>query len=241
MEDDMLALEGISTSYGAAGLVLEDVSFRVKAGQVVTLLGRNGAGKTTCIRTIIGFLRPKGGRVLFRGKQISGLSSEVIARQGLGLVPQGRRIFPSLTVFENLAVAMRKGSKDDKGISWNPDRAYTIFPRLAERRQQLAGSLSGGEQQMLAIARALMLNPRLLLLDEPSEGLAPAIIADVERTIGVLKQQGLSMILVEHNTSLALSLADTAVVLNSGRVVYNGDVGTLKRDEKFISYHLGVY
>jgi branched-chain amino acid transport system ATP-binding protein len=235
----MLALEGVNTSYGA-GLVLEDVSFRLAPGEVMTLLGRNGAGKTTCIRTIIGFLRPLAGQVLFCGKQISGLSSETIARSGIGLVPQGRRVFPSLTVYENLIVALRRQAGSERQ-AWSPERAYEIFPRLAERRQQLAGSLSGGEQQMLAIARALMLNPQLLLLDEPSEGLAPAIISDVERTILALKAQGLSMILVEHNTALALSIADTAVVLTSGRVVYTGDANTLKRDEQFVARHLGVY
>jgi len=239
LEREVLSISGLSASYGA-GPVLENVSFRLFSGQVVALLGRNGAGKTTCIRTIIGFLRADTGSVDFYGDRITGLSPEVIAGRGIGLVPQGRRIFPSLTVYENLAVVMRRPARDAKSV-WTLERVYDLFPRLKERQGQLAGSLSGGEQQMLAIARALMVNPKLLLLDEPSEGLAPAIINDIARTIEILKAQGQSMLLVEHNTRLALGVSDRAVVLNSGALVFDGDAEALRRDESFISYHLGVY
>jgi branched-chain amino acid transport system ATP-binding protein len=239
LDRDALAVRNLSTSYGT-GRVLEAVSFRLAAGEVLALLGRNGAGKTTCIRTIIGFLPAETGSVDFFGDRISGLPSEAIARRGIGLVPQGRRIFTSLTVYENLVVAMRPPSQET-GLSWNLERVYDLFPRLKERRNQIAGSLSGGEQQMLAIGRALMVNPRLLLLDEPSEGLAPAVINDIARTISVLKSQGLSMLLVEHNTKLALGIADKAVVLNSGLVVFDGSAEALVKDDDLISYHLGVY
>jgi branched-chain amino acid transport system ATP-binding protein len=206
---------------------------------VLALLGRNGAGKTTCISTIIGFLRPRRGDIRLFGEQIEGLSPERISRLGIGLVPQGRRIFPSLTVRENLVVAQQRESTTSK--PWNIDRIYDMFPGLRERHAQFAGTLSGGEQQMLAIGRALMGNPRVLLLDEPSEGLAPLIVAEVGRTIRRLKEEGQSIVLVEQNRQLALDVADQAVILNTGRCVFTGPAGEVLSNEELIAQNLGVF
>jgi branched-chain amino acid transport system ATP-binding protein len=206
---------------------------------VLALLGRNGAGKTTCISTIIGLLNPREGEIALYGEPIAGLSPERIARLGVGLVPQGRRIFPSLTVQENLIVARQR--RDLATRSWTLDRIYDLFPRLGERRTQFAGTLSGGEQQMLAIGRALMGNPRVLLLDEPSEGLAPLIVAEVGRTIGRLKEEKQSIILVEQNLKLAIDVADAAVILNTGRCVFAGKVKDLQNNEELIAQNLGIY
>ena len=205
---------------------------------MLALLGRNGAGKTTCISTIVGFLTPKEGDIRLFGEAIGGLSPERISRLGIGLVPQGRRIFPSLTVRENLIVARQREHSDRQ--AWNVERIFELFPRLQERHAQFAGTLSGGEQQMLAIGRALMGNPRVLLLDEPSEGLAPLIVAEVGRTIKRLKEEGQSIVLVEQNRQLALEVADQAVILNTGRCVFAGDADS-EINEELITQHLGVY
>jgi branched-chain amino acid transport system ATP-binding protein len=219
--------------------ILHGVSFSLPPGGVLALLGRNGAGKTTCISTIIGFLKPPEGEIRLFGEQIAGLSPERISHLGIGLVPQGRRIFPSLTVRENLVVArQREGSTDQP---WNVDRICDMFPRLRERHAQLAGTLSGGELQMLAIGRALMGNPRVLLLDEPSEGLAPLIVAEVGRTVRRLKDEGQSIILVEQNLQLALDVADQAVILNTGRCAFSGDANDLRNNEELIAQNLGVF
>jgi branched-chain amino acid transport system ATP-binding protein len=219
--------------------ILHGVSFSLQPGGVLALLGRNGAGKTTCISTIIGFLTPKGGEIRLFGEPIQGLSPERISQLGIGLVPQGRRIFPSLTVRENLVVAeQREGTTSNR---WTVDRIYDLFPRLSERDTQFAGTLSGGEQQMLAIGRALMGNPRVLLLDEPSEGLAPLIVAEVGRTIKRLKEEGQSIVLVEQNRQLALDIADCAVILNTGRCVFVGQASELLRNEDLMTQHLGVF
>jgi branched-chain amino acid transport system ATP-binding protein len=202
-------------------------------------LGRNGAGKTTCISTIIGFLRPREGEIRLFGERIEGLSPERISHLGIGLVPQGRRVFPSLTVRENLLVARRRRATATK--PWNVERIYEMFPRLRDRHAQFAGTLSGGEQQMLAIGRALMGNPTVLLLDEPSEGLAPLIVAEVGRTIMRLKQEGQSIILVEQNRKLALDVADRAVILNTGRCAFVGSATELRNNEDLIAQHLGIY
>lgn len=238
MAPDALHLSGVHTFYGDSH-ILHGVSFSLQLGGVLALLGRNGAGKTTCISTIIGFLKPRGGEIRLFGEPIEGLSPERISKLGIGLVPQGRRIFPSLTVRENLVVARQRDGAAAK--SWNVDRIYDMFPRLSERHAQFAGTLSGGEQQMLAIGRALMGNPRVLLLDEPSEGLAPLIVAEVGRTIKRLKEQGQSIVLVEQNRQLALDVADSAVILNTGRCVFAGAASELLRNEDLITQHLGVF
>jgi branched-chain amino acid transport system ATP-binding protein len=235
---DALSLTNVHTFYGDSH-ILHGVSFSLKPGGVLALLGRNGAGKTTCISTIIGFLKPREGEIRLAGESIEGLSPERISRLGIGLVPQGRRIFPSLTVWENLVVAQQRESTT--GQPWNVDRIYNMFPRLRERHAQFAGTLSGGELQMLAIGRALMGNPRVLLLDEPSEGLAPLIVAEVGRTIRLLKQEGQSIVLVEQNLQLALDVADQAVILNTGRCVFAGNASEILNNEELIAQNLGVF
>jgi len=232
---EALTLLGVDALYGESH-VLHDVSFSLEAGKVLALLGRNGAGKTTCMSAIVGFLPPRAGRVRLFGESITRLSPEAISRKGVGFVPQGRRVFPTLTVRENLLVAFRAASS-----GWNLDKIYELFPRLKERDKQHAGSLSGGEQQMLAISRALMGNPKVLLMDEPSEGLAPLIVAEVGRTIARLKGEGQSILLVEQNIKLALDLADHVVVLNTGRVAFLGSAAQARTDEKAITQQLGVF
>jgi branched-chain amino acid transport system ATP-binding protein len=233
---EALALSGVNAFYGDSH-ALHDVSFSLGESRVLALLGRNGAGKTTCIHSIIGFLPVRTGEIRLFGERISSLAPEAIARRGVGLVPQGRRVFPSLTVRENLAVAARSVP----GQAWDLAAVLKTFPRLADRLGQTAGSLSGGEQQMLAIGRALMTNPRVLLLDEPSEGLAPAIVHEVGRILARLRASGLSILLVEQNTKLALGLADEVVTLNSGRVAYDGPCEKIRHDESFLTQQLGVY
>jgi branched-chain amino acid transport system ATP-binding protein len=235
---DVLSLTNVHTFYGDSH-ILHGVSFSLQAGGVLALLGRNGAGKTTCISTIIGFLKPRDGEIRLFGKAIEGLSPEHISHLGIGLVPQGRRVFPSLTVRENLMVAQQRERTAEK--PWSVERIYGMFPRLHERHAQFAGTLSGGEQQMLAIGRALMGNPRVLLLDEPSEGLAPLIVAEVGRTIRRLKEEGQSIVLVEQNRQLALDVADQAVILNTGRCVFFGPASDVMNNEELIAQNLGVY
>jgi len=238
LEPDALSLTDVHTFYGDSH-ILHGVSFSLPPGGVLALLGRNGAGKTTCISTIIGFLKPRQGQIRLFGEPIENLNPERISHLGIGLVPQGRRIFPSLTVRENLVVAQQR--KTQSANPWNVDRIYDMFPRLRERHGQFAGTLSGGEQQMLAIGRALMGNPRVLLLDEPSEGLAPLIVAEVGRTIRRLKDQGQSIVLVEQNRQLALDVADRAVILNTGRCVFSGEADELVNNEELITQTLGIY
>jgi branched-chain amino acid transport system ATP-binding protein len=238
-----LALSALSfvdvDAYYGDSHVLQQVSFAAGAGRVLGLIGRNGAGKTTCMNVAVGLLPARGGTVEVFGTAVTRLPPEQIAAHGVALVPQGRRVFKSLTVRENLAVAARtpKAGK----VCWTVDTMFEMFPRLQERRGQLASLLSGGEQQMLAIGRALMANPRVLLMDEPSEGLAPQIIADVGRTIARLKGEGLSIVLVEQNIKLTLELADDIVVLNSGHVVFTGTADELRGNDAIVAQHLGVY
>jgi branched-chain amino acid transport system ATP-binding protein len=235
---EALRLENVHAFYGDSH-ILHGVGFSLLESHVLALLGRNGAGKTTCISTIVGFLTPKEGDIRLFGEPIGGLSPERVSRLGIGLVPQGRRIFPSLTVRENLIVAQqRERSTTDP---WTVERIFELFPKLRERHAQFAGTLSGGEQQMLAIGRALMGNPRVLLLDEPSEGLAPLIVAEVGRTIKRLKEEGQSIVLVEQNRQLALEVADQAVILNTGRCVFAGAASEILNDEELIAQNLGVY
>ncbi|HSQ03462.1 MAG TPA: ABC transporter ATP-binding protein [Burkholderiales bacterium] len=236
MATEALALSGINAFYGESH-ILHDVGFSLHAGGVLALLGRNGAGKTTCMSTIIGLLPARAGDIRLFGESITRLVPEAIARRGIGFVPQGRRIFATLTVRENLIVAERSR----KDGTWTIERVFELFPRLREREQQVAGSLSGGEQQMLAIARALMGNPRVLLMDEPSEGLAPLIVAEVRRTIARLKEEGQSIVLVEQNLKLALDVADEVVILNTGRVAYSGAAAEVAGNEKLVTQHLGVF
>jgi branched-chain amino acid transport system ATP-binding protein len=244
-----LILSGVDAYYGD-GHVLHNVSFSLGEGRLLGLIGRNGAGKSTCMSVAVGLLPPRAGRVAAFGSDITRAVPEDIAALGVALVPQGRRVFRSLTVRENLSVAARKpraanGRAGRAGgtakAPWTEDTIFAMFPRLGERRNQSAGLLSGGEQQMLAIGRALMGNPRLLLMDEPSEGLAPQIVADVGRTIARLKGDGLSIVLVEQNIKLTLDLADDIVILNSGSVAFAGTAGQLKMDDTVIAQHLGVH
>ena len=233
---DALVLHDIDAFYGDSH-VLHRVGFTLRDGGLLALLGRNGAGKTTCMGAIMGFVRVRGGQVSVFGNPVRALIPELVVRQGVGIVPQGRRIFASLTVRENLAVAARKV----RGGAWTMERVFSTFPRLRERTSQRAGLMSGGEQQMLAIGRALMGNPRVLLLDEPSEGLAPKMVAEIGQTIAKLKAEGLSMVLVEQNVNLALSLADDVAIVNTGRVVVQCTAAALAADQDMINRHLGVF
>jgi branched-chain amino acid transport system ATP-binding protein len=236
---EALALSGIDSYYGDSH-VLHEIGFTLQPGHLLGLLGRNGAGKTTCMNTIMGFLKPRNGAIALFGEPVAGLTPENIARKGICLVPQGRRMFRTLTVQENLMVAALP-VKQGGGRGWSFERVFEIFPRLKERTAQVAGSLSGGEQQMLAIGRALMGNPRVLLMDEPSEGLAPQIVAEVGRTIAQLKAEGLSIVLVEQNIKLTLDLADDIVIINTGRVAFSGRADQIKIDDAIVAQHLGVF
>ena len=239
MSGDALRLSGVDTYYGD-GQVLHEVALAVPPASVLGLLGRNGAGKTTCLHSVIGFCPPRRGDIRLFGDPIAGLPPETIARRGVGLVPQGRRIFRSLSVRENLLVAENRRPSDG-ARRWTVAALLEIFPRLGERAETGGGALSGGEQQMLAIARALMTNPRLLLLDEPSEGLAPQIVEELRLILLRLKADGLAIVLVEQNTRLALATADRIAVLNTGRVVYQGAAAEIAGDPAFLTQHLGVY
>ena len=236
---DALAISGVDTYYGDSH-VLHGVSFSLQPGRLLGLLGRNGAGKTTCMSTIMGFLKPRRGAISLYGEPVAGLAPDVIARKGICLVPQGRRMFRTLTVRENLMVAAQS-RKNGTTSAWSLDRVFQLFPRLSERHAQVAGSLSGGEQQMLAIGRALMGNPRVLLMDEPSEGLAPQLVAEVMATIRRLKAQGLSIVLVEQNAKLVFDVADDIVILNSGRVVVAALAEHLTSGGVDLRQHLGIY
>ena len=227
-----LVVEGVHAYYGESH-ILHGVSLRVGAGEAVALLGRNGAGKTTVIRSIVGFTPPRQGRVVYDGEAISGWPAYHIARRGLALVPQGRRIFAPLSVRENLLLGARPAG-------FTLERIFALFPRLAERQAQAGGTLSGGEQQMLAIGRALLTNGRMLLLDEPSEGLAPLIVREIGRIVRALKDERLSILLVEQNYHLALEVADRVYVMNKGQIVYEGTPTSLGADEEVKRRYLGV-
>ena len=231
----ILEVQDIHTYYGDA-YVLQGLSLQVEQGQILGLLGRNGVGKTTLVNSIVGFNPPRRGKVVFKGDDITHTPSFETVRIGMGLVPQGRRVFPTLSVEENLLVAERGLGRH----GWNLDRVYKLFPRLQERRNQRAKTLSGGEQQMLAIGRALMTNPDCLIMDEPSEGLAPIIIQGLWEAIGKLRAQGLSILLVEQNANLALKLVDYVHVMSKGRVVYSGKPAELKANDEVKASYLGI-
>jgi branched-chain amino acid transport system ATP-binding protein len=229
----VLEIQDVHTYYGDSH-VLHGVSLTVADGEVLTILGRNGMGKTTLIRSIIGFTPPRQGAVRLKGEDVAGWPPYRLVERGMALVPQGRRVFPSLTVRENLDVARAGRGR------WTLERVYELFPRLRERAANRANKLSGGEQQMLAIARALMSNPELLLLDEPTEGLAPLLVREVGRILGELKREGLSILLVEQNLALALGVADRVHILSRGQIVYSGAPDALAADEAVKSRYLGV-
>ncbi len=239
MANSALSLSGVEAFYGDSH-VLQQVSFALGEGRLLGLLGRNGAGKSTCMNVSVGLLPPRAGSVEVFGAPVTRLPPEMIAARGVALVPQGRRVFRSLTVRENLMVAAHVGFAT-RHAPWTEETVFAMFPRLAERRGQLAGYLSGGEQQMLAIGRALMANPRVLLMDEPSEGLAPQIVAEVMATIRRLKASGLSIVLVEQSPKLVFDIADDIVILNSGRVAVVSTAEKLKADGIDLRQHLGVF
>jgi len=232
----MLELIDIHTYYGES-YVLRGVSLQISEGSVRALLGRNGMGKTTAIRSIIGFTPPRRGQILFQGKEIMELPPNKIAKLGIGLVPQGRYIFPSLSVKENLTMSARSARRAD---SWSLDKVYALFPILRERSNCRGTLLSGGEQQMLAIGRALMTNPQLILMDEPSEGLAPLIVKDVGRIISQLKEKEFSILLVEQNLPMALKVADYLYVLGNGEVVYESTPEQLRSNDEIKAKYIGV-
>jgi len=231
----ILEVQDIHTYYGDA-YVLQGLSLKLEQGQILGLLGRNGVGKTTLVNSIVGFNPPRRGQIVFKGEQITDKASFETVRSGMGLVPQGRRVFPTLSVEENLLVALRNPDRH----GWGLERVYTLFPRLRERRNQRAKTLSGGEQQMLAIGRALMTNPDCLIMDEPSEGLAPIIIQGLWEAIGTLKKEGLSILLVEQNANLALKLVDYVHVMSKGQVVYSSKPKELKANYEIKSNYLGI-
>ena len=239
MATSALRLEHIDAYYGDSH-VLQDVSLELGEARMLGLLGRNGAGKSTCMSVAMGLLSPRRGSVTVFGEDVSGRSPETIAAAGVALVPQGRRIFKSLSVRENLVVAARERNYG-KHAPWALDTVFAMFPRLKERTSQMAAHLSGGEQQMLAIGRALMGNPRVLLMDEPSEGLAPQIVHEVMETIRKLKQSGLSIVLVEQNPTLVFDVADDIVLLNTGQVAVVSTPAALKEDTAVLRQHLGVF
>ncbi len=237
---ELLKVEGLSAGYGEA-VVLHDVSLSLDEGCTLALLGRNGTGKTTLINTLAGATRLHGGRISMGGAVLHSLPSHLRAAAGIGWVPQERNIFKSLTVHENLTAVQRAGRADAAGRAWDPQRVYEMFPRLAERKSNLGTQLSGGEQQMLAVGRALVLNPRLLLLDEPLEGLAPIIVEELLRAIRrITREEGLSAIIVEQHPQAILAISDTVAVLDRGTVVHSGTASELSVQPELLDRLLGV-
>jgi branched-chain amino acid transport system ATP-binding protein len=233
----MLNLENVSVSYGAIE-ALTDITMRIEQGEVVTLIGANGAGKTTTLRTITGLLEPKEGRVTYEGKDISGMATHKLVPMGIAMSPEGRGVFANLSVRENLDMGAYI-RKDKKGINDDMERAFTLFPRLKEREKQKAGTLSGGEQQMLAMGRAMMSRPRLLLLDEPSLGLAPLLVHTIFEAIDEIRAEGTTILLVEQNANAALHHSDRAYVMETGRIVMEGNSKQLSEDPRVKEAYLG--
>ncbi len=233
----MLSLENVSVNYGAIE-ALTNITLNIEQGEVVTLIGANGAGKTTTLRTITGLLEPKEGRIMYEGKQISGMPTHKLVPMGIAMSPEGRGVFANLSVRENLEMGAFI-RKDKKGIADDMERGFTLFPRLKEREQQKAGTLSGGEQQMLAMARALMSRPRLLLLDEPSLGLAPLVVHAIFEAIDEIKTEGTTILLVEQNANAALHHSDRAYVLETGRIVMEGVSKDVAQDPRVKEAYLG--
>jgi branched-chain amino acid transport system ATP-binding protein len=231
----MLMVKEIHTFYGTSH-ILFGISFGVQEGEAVCLLGRNGAGKTTTLRSIIGLTAPRQGSILFKGNEIVGKPPYHIAQSGIGFVPDDRRIFPDLTVRQNIMVARRERS----GALWNLDRIYSLFPKLKDLDSHMGTDLSGGEQQMLTIARTLMTNPQLLLLDEAGEGLAPLVIKAMESQLGEIKKIGVTMLLCEHNVGLATALSDRAYVMDKGTIRYQGTIEELRKNEEVRKKYLMV-
>ncbi|HWT05538.1 MAG TPA: ABC transporter ATP-binding protein [Xanthomonadales bacterium] len=234
MSDPLLAVDGLFTNYGKIR-ILRDVSLTVGEGEVVALLGLNGAGKTTTMRSILGLTPPRAGKVRYAGRDITGWPAYKVARLGVGYVPEGRRMFKDLTTLENLQLA-----ENGRGGAWTIPRVLQHLPKLAEVRSRKSGRLSGGEQEMLSIGRALVSNPRLLLVDEPSQGLAPLIVEEVYRILSELKSTGVSILLVEQNALLALKIADRAYVLDGGRIVHEGAAAELAADQNRIRTLMGL-
>ena len=238
----MLQVEGLHAHY-AKSHILHGVSFTVDAGEIVCLLGRNGVGKSTTLKSLMGLVKPSAGSVSFKGRDITGLPAHRVARLGLGYVPEERRIFPTITVKENLLMGIKIGQRAAKranGNGWTLERVYEFFPRLRERERQRAGTLSGGEQQMLTTARTLMGNPELLLIDEPTEGLAPMIVVQVERILTEIYRGGTPILLVEQSMETALTLAHRVYVMSKGQIVFTGSVAELKSNELVRKEYLEV-
>jgi len=233
----MLKLNNVHVFYGAIH-ALKGISFEVNKGEIVTLIGSNGAGKSTCLKTISGLLKPKEGTITFHDVDLTAISAPKIVEGGISHVPEGRRIFANMTVSENLDLGAYL-RKDKEGIKKDREMVFELFPRLKERRRQVAGTLSGGEQQMLAIGRALMSRPQLLLLDEPSMGLAPILVKQIFEIIQTINSQGTTVLLVEQNARMALSIADRAYVLETGKIVLSGDAKELMQSEEVKKAYLG--
>ncbi|NLY31028.1 MAG: ABC transporter ATP-binding protein [Firmicutes bacterium] len=234
----MLTVEDLNVYYGGIH-ALKGISFQVRQREIVTLIGANGAGKTTTLKTISGLVRARSGRISYQDQEISSTPAHVIAREGLCHVPEGRRVFADMTVAENLALGAYH-RRDQEGIKRDLEWVYELFPRLAERRQQLAGTLSGGEQQMLAMGRGLMSHPRLLLLDEPSMGLAPLLVREIFEIVKQINAAGMTILLVEQNAHMALSVADTAYVLETGRIVFSGPAREVAANKQVREAYLGA-
>jgi branched-chain amino acid transport system ATP-binding protein len=232
----LLAVEDLHAHYGKSH-ILHGVSLEVDVGEIVCVLGRNGVGKSTTLKSVMGLVAPSRGRVSFKGTPIAGMPPYRIARLGLGYVPEERRIFPTITVRENLLMGMKRTSRNG---AWTPERVYEFFPRLKEREHQRAGTLSGGEQQMLTMGRTLMGNPELLLVDEPTEGLAPMIVEQVERILGAVHQGGTPVLLVEQSMETALALAQRVYVMSKGQIVFSGGMRELQASESVRKQYLEV-